>query len=441
MSNHLKSVTIGIRATFLVTKEAQHHHQLCYNSVGNQLSQLQHRHQQFEKLNGDSVRWAEYKNALIERFDTDFEDPLSELKNLKIFKPRSLSDTASLCKLQEATIDAHKARHSLVLPLPKPNTIGGSFGNRGVAKGLCFHCDQKFIPGKKFIPGHKRSGQAFALELIIDLDPQMEMCLMKGNGTIRVIGHFEKQKIHILIDLGSTHNILDVFMAKKLRCKIHEIDPFQVSVADGNKITNNNMCKKLCCMLNGEKFCTDVMLLGGCEMVLEFSSKQLSSMSLFVPTEVSEKEALVEFLKEFEDVFALHAAMPPQRQHDHIIPLKEGIGIGAVLQQEGNLAAYLNKTLAPKHHSLSAYEKELLAVIMALDKWRGYLLDRHFQIKIDHFSLKYFLDQRITTPFQSKQFDYEIMYKRGKENQVADALSRSVHGGELSTMVVSTIFT
>ncbi|GJS95902.1 retrotransposon-related protein [Tanacetum coccineum] len=110
------------------------------------------------------------------------------------------------------------------------------------------------------------------------------------------------------------------------------------------------------------------------------------------------------------------------------------------------LSAYLSKTLAPKHHSLSAYEKELLAVIMALDRWRGYLLDRHFQIKTDHFSLKYFLDQRITTPFQSKWlpkllgYDYEILYKKGKENQAADALSRTAHGGELSTMVVSTIF-
>ncbi|GKD18655.1 putative mitochondrial protein, partial [Tanacetum coccineum] len=114
----------------------------------------------------------------------------------------------------------------------------------------------------------------------------------------------------------------------------------------------------------------------------------------------------------------------------------QGIGIGVVLQQEGHHVAYLSKTLAPKHQSLSAYKKELLAVIMALDRCRGiYLLDRHFQIKTNHFSLKYFLDQRITTPFQSKWlpkllgFDYEIMYKRGKEN---DALSRTAHGGELA---------
>ncbi|GKC72679.1 ty3-gypsy retrotransposon protein [Tanacetum coccineum] len=65
-----------------------------------------------------------------------------------------------------------------------------------------------------------------------------------------------------------------------------------------------------------------------------------------------------------------------------------GIGakIGAVLQQNqnGHPIAYMSKTLSPKHQSLSTYEKEFLAVLLALDKWRGYLLDRHFIIKTDH---------------------------------------------------------
>ncbi|GJS10929.1 putative mitochondrial protein [Tanacetum coccineum] len=97
-----------------------------------------------------------------------------------------------------------------------------------------------------------------------------------------------------------------------------------------------------------------------------------------------------------------------------------GVGLGAVLQQGGH----------PKHQSLSTYEKEFMAVVMALEKWRGYLLDRHFKIKTDHFSLKYLLDQRLSTPFQTKWlpkllgFDYEISYKKGVDNAAADALSR-----------------
>ncbi|GJV33332.1 putative mitochondrial protein [Tanacetum coccineum] len=124
-----------------------------------------------------------------------------------------------------------------------------------------------------------------------------------------------------------------------------------------------------------------------------------------------------------------------------------GLEIRAVLQQEGHPIAFLSKSLAPKHHSLSTYEKEFLAVLMALEKWRGYLLDRHFKIKTDHFSLKYLMGQRLTTPFQTKWlpkllgFDYEISYKSGSENVVADALLRISSGAELNELVFTSITT
>jgi len=55
---------------------------------------------------------------------------------------------------------------------------------------------------------------------------------------------------------------------------------------------------------------------------------------------------------------------------------------------------------------------------------------QHFQIKTNHQSLKYFLEQQISSPAQQKWvtkifgYDYEIIYKKGKENVVVDALSR-----------------
>ncbi|GJY92286.1 putative mitochondrial protein [Tanacetum coccineum] len=120
-------------------------------------------------------------------------------------------------------------------------------------------------------------------------------------------------------------------------------------------------------------------------------------------------------------------------------------GIGSVLQQQGHPIAYFSKTLSPKHQVLSTYEKEFLAVLQALEKWRGYLLDRHFKIKTDHFSLKYLLDQRISTPTQMKWlpklmgFDYEIQYKRGTKNVVADVLSRMQGSPQLLSMMLSSI--
>lgn len=107
-----------------------------------------------------------------------------------------------------------------------------------------------------------------------------------------------------------------------------------------------------------------------------------------------------------------------------------GTGWGTVLQQGGHPIAYLSKSLAPRHQALSTYEMELMAVILALEKWKGYLLDKHFKIKTYHFGLKYLLEQRITTAFQNKRlpkllgYDFEILYKKGSENVAADALSR-----------------
>lgn len=119
------------------------------------------------------------------------------------------------------------------------------------------------------------------------------------------------------------------------------------------------------------------------------------------------------------------------------------VGIGAVLTQDGHPIAYRSKALSPKHQILSTYEKEFLAVLLALEKWRGYLLDRHFKIKTDHFSLKYLLDQRQSTPIQTKWlpkllgFDYVISYKKGNDNLAVDALSRVKNGEKLCALVLS----
>ncbi|KAI5352798.1 hypothetical protein L3X38_005690 [Prunus dulcis] len=105
-------------------------------------------------------------------------------------------------------------------------------------------------------------------------------------------------------------------------------------------------------------------------------------------------------------------------------------GVGAILSQEQRPIAYLSKSLSERHRSLSVYDKEMLAVVLAVQQWCPYLLGRQFKIVTDHQTIKHFLEQRITTPTQEKWllkllgYNYEIEYRAGSKNAGPDALSR-----------------
>lgn len=74
-------------------------------------------------------------------------------------------------------------------------------------------------------------------------------------------------------------------------------------------------------------------------------------------------------------------------------------GLGAVLMQERHPLAYIRKPLSNENLRLSIYEKELLAILLAVEKWRSYLIHSQFIIRIDQNSLKYLLEQKISTIF------------------------------------------
>jgi hypothetical protein len=100
-----------------------------------------------------------------------------------------------------------------------------------------------------------------------------------------------------------------------------------------------------------------------------------------------------------------------------------------VLSESGHPISYFSEGLSVTNQKLSTYEKEFLAVLLALDKWRSYLLRNPFVIRTNHQSLCHLQDQTLTTKLQKKAMrklaglQFKFSYKKGCDNKVADALS------------------
>lgn len=62
--------------------------------------------------------------------------------------------------------------------------------------------------------------------------------------TIMMTGFVGKRAVNVLIDGGSTHNILDPSAAKRLGCLLESTPSMEVTVADGSKLTSNLQCKE-----------------------------------------------------------------------------------------------------------------------------------------------------------------------------------------------------
>eukprot|EP00731_Ephydatia_muelleri_P008908 Em0004g1246a len=109
-------------------------------------------------------------------------------------------------------------------------------------------------------------------------------------------------------------------------------------------------------------------------------------------------------------------------------------GIGAVLSQEHDglerVVAYASRTLSKAERKYCVTRKELLAVVTFMRHFRPYLLGHHFILRTDHSSLQWIYSmkepegQLARWLEQIQEFDVEVVHRRGKCHQNADALSR-----------------
>lgn len=108
--------------------------------------------------------------------------------------------------------------------------------------------------------------------------------------------------------------------------------------------------------------------------------------------------------------------------------------IGAILSQgtigKDKPLAFASRTLNKAETRYSTTEKELLAIVWATKHFRQYLYGKKFTIVTDHKPLVWLMNVKdpnsrlMRWRLKLEEFDYEIIYKSGKTNTNADALSR-----------------
>jgi hypothetical protein len=116
-------------------------------------------------------------------------------------------------------------------------------------------------------------------------------------------------------------------------------------------------------------------------------------------------------------------------------------GLGGVLNQNEFVICYESRKLKDHERNYATHDLELATIVHALRKGRHYLMGKRFELRTYHNGLKYLFDQPNLNARQNKwleflsEYDFDIKHIKGKENKVADALSRRVH--ELHATTIS----
>ena len=120
-----------------------------------------------------------------------------------------------------------------------------------------------------------------------------------------------------------------------------------------------------------------------------------------------------------------------------------GVGIGAVLSQESHPVSYFSEKLSEAKLRYSNYDRELYAVVQSLRFWRHYLLHNDFTLYSDHDALRFLHSQKKLSSRHAKwsevlqEFTFSLRHRPGRDNKVADALSRRQHTLQLSQAAIT----
>jgi len=113
-------------------------------------------------------------------------------------------------------------------------------------------------------------------------------------------------------------------------------------------------------------------------------------------------------------------------------------GLGAVLsqhQEQGEVVtAYMSRLMDKHERRYTVSEKEMLAVVWAMRKFRHYIFGRHVNVVTDHRALTCLHNLKdphgrlARWALTLSEHDYTVVYRRGRDHHNADALSRVLWG-------------
>ena len=112
-----------------------------------------------------------------------------------------------------------------------------------------------------------------------------------------------------------------------------------------------------------------------------------------------------------------------------------GYALGGVLRQRGpeglfHPVAYYSRKLTPAEVNYPIHDKEMLAIVSAINEWRPMLQGVRFEVWTDHKNLEYFKtkqqlgERQRRWAYELSGYDFKIIHKAGKTQIQSDSLSR-----------------
>ncbi|KAJ8898712.1 hypothetical protein K2173_004846 [Erythroxylum novogranatense] len=269
-------------------------------------------------------------------------------------RPRTLTEAIALARLYEARNSAqgkNVAAPARSTPVSRPASVPNQQATNNIKRltwdelnerkklGLCFKCNEKFGLGH-------RCKRLFSIQAVLedsDEDAEMEIeeqesaeevpaislhaiAGFEGPETIQLGGKMGKSMGTILVDLGSTHNFVSERFAKKTGIESTNGKKLKVQVASGEELTSSGKCVQTQIIIQGVPIYVDLYILPleGYDVVL--GTQWLRTLGPIIwdlgfLLQIIGSSPTTTKIPKFV-ILTEPVGLPPQRCHDHKIPLK-----------------------------------------------------------------------------------------------------------------------